>query len=432
MEAARDIDEYPTQALIIRRTFKQLSQPGGLIHRSHEWFSGSKAHWDGNNNIWTFPSGASIKFGYLEHEGDELNYQGGEYNIVCFDELTQLREYQYLYLYSRIRRLKDFPIPSRVRSASNPGGPGHEWVRKRWKLPHGPVYPQSVTRKFLSATLDDNPHIDREEYVESLKVMITDDGESVTYNQLRHGDWSATSSGGFINPQQIEIVDWSDVPPAATFENIIRYWDFAATKKTDLNPNPDWTAGAKIGRTLARGHRMIDPRTGEHILPIRDYYLFDMNRFRDNPGIVDMNVKSDARRDGAGVPIWVEQERGSAGKSLVWRYKNSLLPGYTVRGLFATGTKEQHAKGLASLIHTGHFYIVRGPWNEDFLAECGTFPEGDHDDQVDAASKGIVCLTRETRMASGGSVTRVESAGRRGQQEKQDRMKHLAGVHFGY
>ena len=32
------------------------------------------------------------------------------------------------------------------------------------------------------------------------------------------------------------------------------------------------------------------------------------------------------------------------------------------------------------------FYIVHGPWNTDFLAELEQFPNGTHDDQVDAVS----------------------------------------------
>jgi len=424
MEASRDVDDYPTQALIIRRTYKDLAQPGGLIHRSHQWWRNTKAHWDGTNFTWRFPSGATVSFGYMEHEGDELRYQGGEYHVVCFDELTQIRESQYLYLFTRTRRVEGFPVPPRVRSASNPGGPGHEWVRKRWNLPYGPAYPLSKTRKYIGATLDDNPYLDQEDYEASLQILAdTADGNSVTYEQLRHGDWSAQASGGFLDPRRFKQIGWKDVPEPHQFELVLRYWDFAATQPSDLNPNPDWTAGVKIGRTLPKGREIIDPRTGNHIIPTQDYYIFDINRFRTDPGNVELEVKSTARRDGAGVAVWVEQERGSAGKSLVWRFQNDVLPGYHVHGLYATSDKETRAKAVANLSTSGHIYLVEGPWVDDFLAEVGAFPEGDHDDQIDAVSNGIICLERQKRMYAGGEVKRVGGL-------KSKRQKKVG--HYGY
>ena len=59
------------------------------------------------------------------------SYQGAELQFVGFDELTQFPENQYNYLHSRLRKLKDSDIPIRMRGASNPGGIGHDWVKKK-------------------------------------------------------------------------------------------------------------------------------------------------------------------------------------------------------------------------------------------------------------------------------------------------------------
>ncbi len=154
---------------------------------------------------------------------------------------------------------------------------------------------------------------------------------------------------------------------------------------------------------------------------------------RANPGVVENAVRNNARRDGVGVPVWVEQERGAAGKTLLWQFQNRVLPGYHVRGRYVTGTKETNAKLLASLITPGHFYVVAGEWVPDFLAECGAFPEGDHDDQVDSVSSGILCLEREAAIKGGGVVTRRGGKkGRRGRKPRKRKPDPLVSGHVGY
>jgi len=396
--ATQFVDDYPTKSLLIRRTYKDLSQPGGLMAKSHEWFGPTDAHWSGDTYTWTFPSGASISFGYLENENDHLRYQGGEYHFVGFDELTQLRENQYLYLFSRVRRLKGFPVPPQVRSATNPGGPGHEWVRKRWNLPDGPLPEDWSRRKFVPAFLDDNPHLDDEEYAESLKVLTTSGSGEVTYLQLRHGDWTALGTGGIFQPKLFKLIDWNQVPAATSFRNIVRYWDFGSTEETDTSPDPDFTVGCKIGVTNQGKATALNP------MGLPDYYVLDVARDRRDPAGVNTMMKEAASRDGLGVAQWLEQERGAAGKLFVAGVRADLLSGHMVRGLYATGDKETRAKIPAGRTGEGRIYLVDGPWVSDFLAEMGAFPNGDHDDQVDTLANGMTALDREHNMASSGQA----------------------------
>ena len=402
--ATRFVDEHATQALVLRKTRQDLTQAGGLLARSHEWFANTDAHWNGEKSTWYFPSGASIRFSYLDTETDHLRYQGGEYQIICLDELTQLREYQYIYLFSRLRRLKDFPIPPHVRSATNPGGPGHEWVRKRFHLPEGPRGDLLSVRKFVFSTLDDNPYLDEEEYAASLE-NLRDAGGDATYLQLRRGDWTAMSTGGFFDPKQLVVVGWDEVPEPSAFRNVIRYWDMAATERTEENPDPDWTVGLKIGVTR-RGER-----TEWNPMGLPDYYVFDVQRVRYGAGGVEDLLRSSAKYDGYGVPQWVEQERGAAGKLLVAHYANNVLPDYQVRPLYATGDKETRAKFPAGRVKERRVKLVRGPWIEDFRAELASFPEGDHDDQVDGLANGMISLDREIAYRESGG--RASNAGKK-------------------
>jgi hypothetical protein len=71
----------------------------------------------------------------MQHEDSVHDYQGPAYHRVAFDELSQFSENQYVYLFSRMRMRKDFPLPMGIRAASNPGGPGHAWVKQRFITP---------------------------------------------------------------------------------------------------------------------------------------------------------------------------------------------------------------------------------------------------------------------------------------------------------
>ncbi|HHB12215.1 MAG TPA: hypothetical protein ENK62_03335, partial [Chromatiales bacterium] len=184
MGALQYVDVPGYSALVLRRSYADLSLPGALMDRSKAWLSGTDAVWNEMRKTWHFPSGATLTFGYLEREADKYRYQGAEFQYIAFDELTQFSESQYKYLFSRLRRLHGFPVPLRMRSASNPGGMGHEWVMKRFITNRAPG------RIFIPANLDDNPHLDRAEYEESLSHL-----DKETREQLLKGDWFAAVEG---------------------------------------------------------------------------------------------------------------------------------------------------------------------------------------------------------------------------------------------
>jgi len=387
--ATQDVDDWPTASLLLRRTYRDLDKPGGLMYRARQWFKGTRAHWDGINYRWTFPSGATLNFGFIDHEGDELKFQSSEYQYVGFDELTHFPEHQYLYLHSRLRRLEGTPVKLRLRGGTNPGGPGHEWVRKRFNLPHGTHHDSG--RVFISANLYDNPFLKSEEYVEGLEQL-----GDVTRAQLLHGDWTATSSGGYFDVSKFRVVGWDEVPQADNIAMVIRYWDFAATEKSELDPDPDYTVGLKVLVTL---HGSGDPL-------LSDFYVLDVERFRCGPGEVESRVKAVAKKDGPRVTQWLEQERGSAGKHFTNHYARNVLPDVNVRPLYATGDKVTKAKIAAARVTEGRVFLVDGPWVADFIAETGVFPLGSHDDQVDALSNAMMASEKERTFLSQGDVLR--------------------------
>lgn len=141
MAALQYVDVPGYSALILRRTLTsmKLSQEG-IMSRLRGWLEKTDAYWNGEDKVWYFPAGSSIKLGYCEHEEDVYQYQGAGFQFIGFDELTQFSETQYRYLISRLsgpnaEQEPDNPllmVPQRIRAASNPGGRGHVWVKQRF------------------------------------------------------------------------------------------------------------------------------------------------------------------------------------------------------------------------------------------------------------------------------------------------------------
>lgn len=355
-------------AIIFRRTFADLAKADALMDRSKAWLSTSGAVWNEQQKVWRWPGGGTLAFGYLEHESDVYGHQGAAYQFIGFDEATQFSEQQYRYLLSRLRRLKTMAeVPLRVRAASNPGGAGHEWVKRRFIL-EGP----SKGRVFVPARMDDNPHLDQAEYEQSLAEL-----DPVTRAQLRHGDWDMMPTGPLFEREWFKRV--SEIPDGPGAWRWVRFWDLAATAPKP-GRDPDFTAGALVGF-----------RDG-------DYLLADMRRCRKPPREVESLVVDTAARDRerfGHVSTWMEQEPGSAGVKVIDDYER-LLAGYEFRGLRATGSKITRCRPVASAAQNGHFYVLEDDWVSDFLDEIVPFPtKGIHDDQVDTVSGAVDRLANE-------------------------------------
>jgi hypothetical protein len=180
------------RALILRRTFKQLSKGDALIPRSHEWLHDSDAAWNEEKKTWTFPSGATLEFGHVETEAAKYDYQGAAYQFIGFDEQTQFTETMYDYIgFTRSRRRRSMKlagVPIRVRATGNPGGEGHDWVLRRLVA--------AETRKpgavFIPAKVADNPGLDVEEYAESLAGL-----PEALRRQLLDGDWGVFEGAAY-------------------------------------------------------------------------------------------------------------------------------------------------------------------------------------------------------------------------------------------
>lgn len=236
MAALQYVDRPGYAALIIRKDLPRLALAGGLIPRSHEWLATTEAKWSQARRQWRFPSQdgppATLTFGFLSRSLDKFRYASSEFQYIAFDELTDFLEEDYLFLFSRLRRVKSLDIPLRMRSASNPGGVGHLWVKQRF-IPEPaftrgqamenayrdvvaqqryetdasgrlildcfPTLPPGVFRKhdriYIPSRIADNPALDEDEYRETLLHL-----PPLARERLMNGDWSVQEQG-LIKPE---------------------------------------------------------------------------------------------------------------------------------------------------------------------------------------------------------------------------------------
>ena len=172
----------------------------------------------------------------------------------------------------------------------------------------------------------------------------------------------APRGGGVIKRAWFEIVNAAPATGAR-----VRSWDFAASEAKQ-GTDPDWSVGL----------RMLKASNGI-------FYIEDVQRERLSSLGVENMVKNTASQDGRGVTITIPQDPGQAGKAQAQQMVLKLAT-YVAKIILPTGDKETRAKAFAAQAEAGNVKLVKGAWNEAFLAECASFPTGAHDDQIDAAA----------------------------------------------
>ena len=122
------------RGVLFRNSFPELME---IQRRMEIIFGAIGARFKEKDMTWTFANGATLRLSYLDSFDDALKHRGHEYTWRGHDELTMRpTDEEYIFLESRMR--SSAGIPTRTISTSNPGGPGHSWVMKRFNIDHHP------------------------------------------------------------------------------------------------------------------------------------------------------------------------------------------------------------------------------------------------------------------------------------------------------
>ena len=218
-----------------------------------------------------------------------------------------------------------------------------------------------------------NPHINYDEIAElrkTLPALVARQEIDAEFVQL---------AGALFKRQNIQVID---TEPMITW---VRSWDLAFTEKT----TSDWTAGARMGMTQDGTVVIADVVSGQMEWP-------DAVRCIANTAILD----------GRGVRQGIECVSAQVGV-LQTLLRDPLLLAHTFTPIEVHRDKLTRALPLVARSEQGKLAIVRGSWNQKFLDELCAFPEGIHDDQVDACSGGMTLLATPTGAIDDVSKIRV-------------------------
>jgi hypothetical protein len=199
---------FKAHVIFFRKTYKELE--GKPIPRSKELIPRSMARpFNESKHTWFFHNGGILQFSYLSQLKHLQDHQSSEYALVIWDELTHFQEFMYTYLLTRNRWSKGGLKPKSI-GGTNPGGPGHAFVKRYWRLPtkndtYPPQLPEMVweapktpemiqanlpakKRVFIPARLEDNQILMKNDPTYEVNLLMQP--EQIR-KALREGDWDS-------------------------------------------------------------------------------------------------------------------------------------------------------------------------------------------------------------------------------------------------
>lgn len=363
-------------AILFRRTFTDLNLPEALMHRSQEWLSNTDAHWNGTNYRWTFPTGSTLSFGYLNSANDKMRYQSSAFGFIGFDELTQFEKAPYRYLFSRLRKGVNDYFPLRQRGATNPGGIGHNWVYNRFVATN--------ERPFIRSALTDNPYIDRDEYERSLSQL-----SDIDKKHLAEGLWiTDMTSKPFVmdywNGKNRYV--WGDY-----FQPLFRILSYdTALEVKKVN---DYSALAVID---------LMPDYSVRLRFIRQEKLAF-------PQLVS-RIESDYKKFNLEAPVsYILIEGKASGKPAIQTLRAGVNVDIAQKivEINPKGSKLERASqsGIWCKRNMVHFPAVMSQEQAEFEQELYSFPDVSHDDRTDAFNQGVIYL--ENYISTGWNTKKI-------------------------
>lgn len=375
------------RGILFRQTFPQLSD---VIAKTEKWFKRiiPGAKYNKADHTWTFPTGEQLLLRHMNNESDYWNYHGHAYPWIGWEELCNWKDDKcYTVMMSCCRSTK-IGMPRRYRATTNPYGPGHNWVKARFRLPYhrGKVIKNATRngekeppRVAVHGSIWENRillHADPE-YVQKIKAAARNPSELAAW---LHGSWDIVAGGMFDDLWRSEI----HVVPAVPLSKIPKAWkidrsfDWGSSKPfsvgwwAESNGEPFEWQGRQYGKvrgdlyriaewygwngTRNEGLRMLAADVAQGILDRED----DMGlKGRVKPGPADASIfdvengnciAKDMEKKGV---RWNPADKGPGSRKQGWEQIRKYLKGACppkgggpreAPGLFAFSTCDQFAE----------------------------------------------------------------------------------------
>ncbi len=112
--------------LLLRRTLTELRK-NHILPLLYEL--NGYADYKKDERAFVFPNGSRLELGYCDSDGDLLQYQGAEYDVIGFEEATNFKEDWIRFISTSLRSTRS-DFKTRIYYTCNPGGVGHNYIKR--------------------------------------------------------------------------------------------------------------------------------------------------------------------------------------------------------------------------------------------------------------------------------------------------------------
>lgn len=217
------------RGILFRETYPQLAD---VVAKSKAWFPLMGAEFNEAKMSWKFPGGEELLFRHMRKKDDYWNYHGHSYPWIGWEELTNWAKDDCYLLMMSCSRSTVKGMPRKYRATTNPYGKGHNWVKKRFQLPHmrGKVIftPGEPPRVAIHGNIHENRILlDADpDYISRIRAAASNPAQVDAWLE---GSWEITSGGMFddIWDPKVHVVDPFKIPRAWTID---RSFDWGSSK----------------------------------------------------------------------------------------------------------------------------------------------------------------------------------------------------------
>ncbi len=175
------------QILLLRRTLGELRENHLLPLLK---LLNGIAKYASTEKEFRFPNGSRIRLGYCDSENDVLQFQGQAYEVIGLEEATHFTEKQFFALTECNRWSGSMTTPFRPRMylTCNPGGVGHDWVKRLFVDRRYRENENPGDYRFIRSLVFENTYLmeNDPDYVRTLLALPETRRRAMLY-----GDWSA-------------------------------------------------------------------------------------------------------------------------------------------------------------------------------------------------------------------------------------------------
>ncbi|MCH9666138.1 MAG: terminase family protein [Gammaproteobacteria bacterium] len=437
---------YPTQfmhlpnftSIMFRRETTDLTKPkglqeeanmlyepmGGVLNKSTHSFDFSKVDWMKN---------PTIQLGHIQHEKNVEDWKGSQLCLAYFDELTTFTELMFWFIFGRCRTSSDprkgCPMDPIMRATTNPDydsfvrrlidwwidsetglaikersgvirwlardpSTGHiEWgdTKEEMQLYINQFYkdtdpewvPEPISFTFIHAEIKDNPYMSKKD-LSRLAAL-----SPLERARQEYGDWNASGNGGgHFKREWCVNKDKPYKKPHQVPETVRSWWgvDCGYSEKT-ADTDPDYTCLVQLGRDDTNGDiyimNCVKAQVESTAVPGIIHQAFAQNQTLPAFQAEGISIPQDPA-GGKGNVSWLVPQL------LMYNVHTSTEKAGSIRG----DAKLSRLLKFASQCKHGNVYIVEGDWNQWLENQLIAYPEGKHDDAIDAVNRAMEQISK--------------------------------------